>query len=61
MVNNNGGNGLFDTYLLAQALGWNWDFGTVIILGYVLPFIIFICLVLGFGILTVYFDNKSYR
>ena len=61
MVNNNGGNGLFDTYLLAQALGWNWDFGTVIILGYVLPFIIFICLVIGFGILAVYFDNKSYR
>lgn len=60
MVNNNGGNGLFDTYLLAQALGWNWDFGTVIILGYVLPFIIFVVFVVGFIILSLYFDYRRY-
>ncbi|SDA45705.1 hypothetical protein [Methanobrevibacter millerae] len=31
------GKGLLDSYLLAQALGWNWDFGTMMLLHYVLP------------------------
>ena len=38
--------GMLDAYLIAQALGWNWDFGTMIILGYILPIGIVI-LILG--------------
>ena len=46
--------GMLDTYLLAQALGWEWNIWTIIILDgtLILLFIIIICIV---GLLGVYF------
>lgn len=45
------GNGLLDAYLLAQALGWDWNFQTMILLGYALPIGIAILI---FGVICVF-------
>lgn len=53
-------NGLLDSYLLAQALGWNWDFGTIILLRYVLPIGIAVLILGALFVLdeAIHFDLK---
>ena len=41
---------MLDNYLIAQALGWNWDFGTMVLL-WGIEFGIFLLIVIG--ILTI--------
>lgn len=53
MSNNNG---LLDTYLLSQALGWNWDLGTMIILGFLLPVLLVGLILLGYLVVKVYLE-----
>lgn len=48
--------GMLDAYLMAQALGWNWDFGTMVLWGYVLPIGISILIFAVICGLKVYFD-----
>ena len=50
-------NGMLDNYLIAQALGWEWNFWTMItITGMEIG--IFILMVAICGVLCLYFDVK---
>lgn len=54
-MSNNGG--MLDTYLLAQALGWEWNLGTIILIDVIL-LLIFFAFIIGIGILCMWLDNQ---
>jgi len=47
--------GMLDNYLIAQALGWNWDFGTMVLLTGI-EIGIFILMVAVCGLICVILD-----
>ena len=48
--------GMWDNYLIAQALGWNWDFGTMLLLCGI-EIGLFLLAVAMCGVISFYLEN----
>lgn len=48
---------MWDNYLIAQALGWNWDFGTILLL-WGIELGLFLLVVAICGVINFYFENQ---
>ena len=49
------GGSMLDTYLIAQALGWDWNLGTILLIDGIIAGI-FLLIIFVVGLLVVIFD-----